>query len=93
MCLVQSSSYSSAGCYRVATSCETASLWLGCRVVPTVSHRISTINAGGMAALLRPQTTDTTPSPQEEGLVGSVADETLTLNYSVTPLHLLYVCV
>lgn len=57
-----------------------ASFRFGCRVVPTVSHSISTINAGGMAALLRSETMNTTPSPQQQGLVGSVADETLTLN-------------
>lgn len=63
--------------------------------MPTVSHRISTINAGGMAALLRSETmgTTTTPHrPQEQGLVGSVADETLTLNLLCDPLHLSTYC-
>lgn len=33
------------------------------RVVPALSHRISTINAGGMAALLRSETTNPPPLP------------------------------
>lgn len=77
-------------CHRVATDCETAGraasgLGVG-RVVPTMSHRISTTNAGGMAALLRSETTDhgTTPWPnvpraQAGPRWAAWPDETLTL--------------
>jgi hypothetical protein len=68
-------------CDRVATGCETAGgpalvsclVWMLGRVVPTVSHRISTINAGGMAALLRPETMNPHPTAHSKAVVGSVA--------------------